>query len=185
MEGVMRIKGLLSRIFSSIFKAKDRTNQLTVAPEPVTTVEAAATKKPRVVSKKKELSDRIALAHVDLLVKRGAKTYNSLMRGLNESGCTSSTGRKWHVESVKALLKRNDVEFHTEGVRFAELSGRRAPAVNRKRRRVKGRKPAENRSIPAELSAEIERRVTAGQITLCPPFVDSEGFNHLTGEITQ
>jgi hypothetical protein len=119
---------------------------------------------------------------VEFKAKRFRRTQEELRLGLSIEEATrrrAAPGRQEKVEAKATTIiepkpaKRGSVDlFHT----LTPQIQARANAVSRYRAR--GGKAV----LTAETLDMIEKAVSAGRVKVCPPFIDSDGFNHLTGQ---
>jgi hypothetical protein len=121
---------------------------------------------------------------VEIKTKRSRRTREELRLGLSIEEAAARRGvevpgRQPQVAAKKTTIiepksaKRGSIDL------FKTLSPEiqtRANAVSRYRDR--GGRAA----ITAETLDQIEAAVAAGKVTKCPPCIDSDGFNHLTGQ---
>lgn len=128
----------------------------------------------RVRRTKAEIASGITLH--DARVSRGVVVQGSVTsRPIDYAGAGKTKMGSWPKSHAVVLSSGQKPQVVDLINTLPEKIQVRAAAVSRFRR-------AGGKTILSqETLAEIERRVAAGQMTVCPPYTDSDGFNHLTG----
>ncbi len=131
--------------------------------------------------------------HIIRLRSEGVCSFNGLARELNNRGVASPRGAKWHQNTITSFIQNHGIDFtpSQDASKFAKSKTSIAKATEQRSSKMRdsieiklrNRKRQQRFANLTPLSqdqinAMVAKHITAGKMTKCPAFTDSEGYVH-------